>query len=444
MSRCTRCLTVLDSGTRLTQIVCWGVGPVSSPSPLSWPCHVRPSTAAQNAPSRAGSPASRHKSLNRAIAMGKNLARDSPAVVLVVAAEEVERVVRTARLVPPSRRPVEPLVHAPKAVQAARVGRVRVVDGSVLERERAHARALAHVGRPVGARRCGPRVERPAHVLRRRPHGRLAEVVLEGARALLLLGEGDVEVVVEVAPGRGGPGEAPAHPPLVALQLLERSVRHCPEHHVVVGQVDGRAVEAVRDRRAGGAACGVVGPEHEVVGEQLQASPEQIGERRLALVGLEDVLLVDPDPGQFPTPQRQFVAAPGQLLLGLEQLQPCGKPFYSCSGLVTGHCLSPSCRYIIGGGVSPGTCEGAMTITSPSAAIASASGTSMAAFAGSNFWAPVRTAITTIQNRLMTPRATSIAISPTLEPAQHSPNPSPEPASSRQRWRKCRLTGVSS
>src|SRR2546423_648340 len=27
MSRCTRCLTVLASGTRLTQIVCCGVGP---------------------------------------------------------------------------------------------------------------------------------------------------------------------------------------------------------------------------------------------------------------------------------------------------------------------------------------------------------------------------------------------------------------------------------
>src|SRR5215472_2576561 len=147
-------------------------------------------------------------------------------VVLVVAAEEVKRIVGAARLVSPSRRPVQPLVHAPQAVQAARIGRVGVVDDSVLERERAHARALAGVGRPVGARRCGPRVERPADVLGRRPHGRLAEVVFKGPRTLLLLGEGYVEVGVEVAAERGGPGEAPAHPLLVALQLRQRSARH--------------------------------------------------------------------------------------------------------------------------------------------------------------------------------------------------------------------------
>jgi hypothetical protein len=46
---------------------------------------------------------------------------------------------RAARLVSPSRRPVQPLVHGPEAVRAARVGRVGVVDDSVLERERAHA-----------------------------------------------------------------------------------------------------------------------------------------------------------------------------------------------------------------------------------------------------------------------------------------------------------------
>src|SRR6266542_3669053 len=190
-------------------------------------------------------------------------------VVLVVTAEPVERVVGAARLVSPSRRPVEPLVHAPEAVQAARIGRVRVVDDSVLERERAHARALARVGRPVGARRCGTRVEGPARGLRRRPHERLAEVVLEGARTLLLLGEGDVEVVVEVASEGGGPGEAPAHPLLIALQLLEWSARHRPEHHDVVGQVNREAVEAVGDRRAGGTARAVAGPEHEVVDEEL-------------------------------------------------------------------------------------------------------------------------------------------------------------------------------
>src|SRR5260370_35697945 len=42
------------------------------------------------------------------------------------------------------------------------------------------------------------------------------------------------------------------------------------------------------------------------------------------------------------------------------------------------------------------------------------------------------------------PSTTSIAITPALEPTQHSPNPKPDPAISRQRRRKCRLSSVNS
>jgi len=42
----------------------------------------------------------------------------------------------------------------------------------------------------------------------------------------------------------------------------------------------------------------------------------------------------------------------------------------------------------------------------------------MAAFAGRSFWARTRTAITAIQVTLMTLSATSISISPMLEPTQ--------------------------
>jgi hypothetical protein len=78
------------------------------------------------------------------------------------------------------------------------------------------------------------------------------------------------------------------------------------------------------------------------------------------------------------------------------------------------------------GGVSPGTDEGASTMRMPSPTIASASGTSMAGFGGRTFWARTRTAITNIQLMLMTPSATSISISPKLEPTQSSPNTNPE------------------
>src|SRR5690349_25002716 len=52
-------------------------------------------------------------------------------MALVVTAVPVERAAGAVRLVSPSRRAVELLVHAPEAVQAARIGRVRVVEGSV-------------------------------------------------------------------------------------------------------------------------------------------------------------------------------------------------------------------------------------------------------------------------------------------------------------------------
>src|SRR6266852_4007344 len=68
------------------------------------------------------------------------------------------------------------------------------------------------------------------------------------------------------------------------------------------------------------------------------------------------------------------------------------------------------------GGVSPGTDEGAMTIRSPSPTMASATGTSMAAFAGRSFWATTRAAITNMKVTLMTLSATSITISPMLVP----------------------------
>jgi hypothetical protein len=55
------------------------------------------------------------------------------------------------RFVPPIRCPVEPLVHSPEHIKAARVGGVGVVDDAVGECERAHARRLAGVGGDVGA-----------------------------------------------------------------------------------------------------------------------------------------------------------------------------------------------------------------------------------------------------------------------------------------------------
>src|SRR5439155_19550658 len=174
-----------------------------------------------------------------------------------------------------------------------------------------------------------------------RPRRLAPVVVFDGPLALLLLGERDVEVEVEVPAERGRPGEAPAHPLLVCLQFRERSPRHRRKRDVVVGQVDDEAVEPVCDRRAGRTPRRVVGPEHEVVNEELRAPSEEVCQRGAPLVGLESIFLVDPDPRQLLPPPRQLVAAPRELLLLLEQLNPGCKPLFMCPGHVLRHRSSP-------------------------------------------------------------------------------------------------------
>src|SRR5215469_15542728 len=100
-----------------------------------------------------------------------------------------------------------------------------------------------------------------------------------------------------------------------------------------------KPVEAVCDRRTRRTAGGVVRPEHEMVEEELRAPSEEIRERGVAFVGLKPILLVDPNPRQFQTPLCQLVAAPGQLLLCLEQVQARCEPLLACPGPVLSHRL---------------------------------------------------------------------------------------------------------
>src|SRR4029077_20268993 len=195
---------------------------------------------------------------------GKSCVVSSVLIVLVVAEPPDSGLVASLRSA------VEPLVHTPETVQSPRIGRVGVVDDALLESERAHARPLARVCERVGSAggceldddwRWGCCfVHRVAAAL---------VVLIDGSRALLLLDERDVKVEVELAVERGDPGKGPSHSTLVGLQLREWRQRHRRKCDVVVRQMDGEAVEPVRDRRAGGAPSLEVGPEHEVVDEEL-------------------------------------------------------------------------------------------------------------------------------------------------------------------------------
>src|SRR6516164_9854364 len=231
-----------------------------------------------------------------------------------------------AGLVPSLWSAVEPLVHAPETVQSARIGGIAVVNGAFHERERAHARPFARVCKRIGSA-CGCQFDddwRWSCCFIHRMAATLV-VVFDGSRTLLLLVE------------RERPGKSPSHSALVGLQLCERRQRHHRKCDVVVRQVDGDSVEPVRDRRAGGASSLEVGPEHEVVNEELRAPSEKVRQRSTPFIGLESVLFVDPNPGQLLTSSRKLVAAPRMFLLRLKQLEPRCHPFVTCPCGVSGY-----------------------------------------------------------------------------------------------------------
>src|SRR5262245_1097304 len=114
------------------------------------------------------------------------------------------------------RRAVEPLVHAPEAVQSASVCGVGVIEDAVLEHESAHARSLARVGRRISTGG-GCEGVSPFGAFFPWPFARV--VVLDAFLALLFLGEPNAEVGVEVVSERRRPGKCPSQPLLVRLQL---------------------------------------------------------------------------------------------------------------------------------------------------------------------------------------------------------------------------------
>src|SRR5260370_21671082 len=98
-----------------------------------------------------------------------------------------------------------------------------------------------------------------------------------------------------------------------------------------------RPVDLVGEQRAAGTALLPIGTEHEVVDHELAASVEQAGERHRTVGVLEDIVLLDPDPGQRAALFRQAVALAGiRLLLG-EKGAAGLEPLFLRDDLVLGH-----------------------------------------------------------------------------------------------------------
>ena len=178
-------------------------------------------------------------------------------------------------LVPTFRGAVEPLVHPPEAIQPTGISGIGVIDVPVLEHECAHARPVARVGERVRSAH-GRIFYHDIRELGCLVHGMASAliVILDASLALLLLGERDVEVGVEVVVERGRPGKRPPHPHPIGLYLCQWRTRHYRKRYIVVRQVDNEAVEPVRDGRAGRTPRRVVGTEHVVVDKELRPAPE--------------------------------------------------------------------------------------------------------------------------------------------------------------------------
>src|SRR6516164_2177042 len=91
---------------------------------------------------------------------------------------------------------------------------------------------------------------------------------------------------------------------------------------MLAGAVDVVGVEGAAD-----AALFPAGAEHEVLDDQLAAPLEKVGEGYLAPRPVEDIGLLDLDPGHLAALPAQFVARPGKLLLLRQQRPARDQPF---------------------------------------------------------------------------------------------------------------------
>src|SRR5437867_13418774 len=85
----------------------------------------------------------------------------------------------------------------------------------------------------------------------------------------------------------------------------------------------------------------VIGPEHDVVGEELRPPVEELGERLLPVLGVELVLLLHRNPRKLTTLLGHPLAEFGVLGLELRKFIASRLPFLPGSDLVLGHRAPP-------------------------------------------------------------------------------------------------------
>src|SRR5580704_14263586 len=68
------------------------------------------------------------------------------------------------------------------------------------------------------------------------------------------------------------------------------------------------------------------GSEHEMLYEQLATAREEIGQRLRAVRALEDVVLLDANPGQIAPPGVDLIPQPGEFFLFLQEFRAGNEP----------------------------------------------------------------------------------------------------------------------
>src|SRR6267143_1189397 len=152
------------------------------------------------------------------------------------------------------------------------------------------------------------------------------EVVVHRALRQLLGRKGNVEILVEIVSERRYPFEFPPHPFPESLELVERRFGDCNHGYVPVVEMNDDTVEIIGPERAALARLAPVRTEHEEIHDELAAGLEEIGQGLLATEGIEDIILFDPDPGQFPALAGEFVAQARELLLLAQQPLASSEP----------------------------------------------------------------------------------------------------------------------
>src|ERR1043165_6073160 len=90
-----------------------------------------------------------------------------------------------------------------------------------------------------------------------------------------------------------------------------------------------RAINMIASERTTRTAFLPVRAEHEMVNQQLAPPIKQFAQRDIAIGPLENVILVDFYPWQFPSLSGQFIAQLCFLLFLLQQLLSSGNPLFS-------------------------------------------------------------------------------------------------------------------